>query len=381
MKDLNEMLSRTPELVDGIIEIAHQRKWLDLSVATIKFAQCVVQGLSLQNHSLEQLPGITAAEVKTMVTSATAVSSLKEFLKLPDSAKQACLSSLKEEEQKEVLRVCGILPNLSVETQLFVEEDDEEDDEEDAATASRASKKNGGDDDVIDVDAVTGYKIYEQDLVTLRITLTRNNLPAPAALPASASKKAKAAAKKAAASSAAGTAPPVFAPLFPKTLKENWWIVLTDRLRPDAGDGKVSPNTNANIYAFEKVGEQTRTVVHEVRFMAPQKAGEYEMQLQVLSDCYMGIDHVVPIIFTVLPASQLPEFKMHPEDQALDNEPTLFEQVMAANADDESSDEEDDEEEEEEEKKNKDKKAAVSSQGGKKSSVIVEDASDSEEDN
>jgi translocation protein SEC63 len=40
----------------------------------------------------------------------------------------------------------------------------------------------------------------------------------------------------------------------------------------------------------------------------------------------------------------LPEYQPHPEDLELDNEPTLFEQVMAANVDD-SSDDDDDEEE------------------------------------
>lgn len=45
--------------------------------------------------------------------------------------------------------------------------------------------------------------------------------------------------------------------------------------------------------------------------------------------------------FTVTPASALPVYQPHPEDLELDNEPTLFEQVMNA-AD--SSDSEDEEE-------------------------------------
>ena len=44
----------------------------------------------------------------------------------------------------------------------------------------------------------------------------------------------------------------------------------------------------------------------------------------------------------IQPAADLPEFVAHPEDLELDNEPTLFEQVMAAaNQDEESSDDED----------------------------------------
>lgn len=54
--------------------------------------------------------------------------------------------------------------------------------------------------------------------------------------------------------------------------------------------------------------------------------------------------------FTVTPAALLPVYQPHPEDLELDNEPTLFEQVMNA-AD--SSDSEDEAEEEEEASENK----------------------------
>ena len=66
------------------------------------------------------------------------------------------------------------------------------------------------------------------------------------------------------------------------------------------------------------------------------------MELHVLSDSYMGLDHTIPLQFTVRASSELPEYEPHPEDVELDNEPTLFEQVMAANVDDSSDDEDDD---------------------------------------
>jgi translocation protein SEC63 len=105
------------------------------------------------------------------------------------------------------------------------------------------------------------------------------------------------------------------------------------------------------------------------------------MQLQILSDCYLGLDEAMPIVFTVNPASELPEYAPHPEDKDLDNEPTLFEQVMAANLD-ESSDEEDDDEEEDDKKTISNgptvsKTQAAIKKGG---AVVVEDVEDSEEE-
>ena len=66
------------------------------------------------------------------------------------------------------------------------------------------------------------------------------------------------------------------------------------------------------------------------------------MQLYVFSDTYMGLDELIDIDFTVKPAADLPAYEPHPEDLELENEPTLFEQVMAANQDEaDSSDDED----------------------------------------
>ena len=91
------------------------------------------------------------------------------------------------------------------------------------------------------------------------------------------------------------------------------------------------------------------------------------------------------------PASELPEYAPHPEDVELDNEPTLFEQVMNANVEDSSDDEDDDEDAKEKEKemeKEKDKKVeAAKSEESKKAligrkgqGVVVQDVDDDSED-
>ena len=50
------MLSQSFDLVEGLIEISYQRKWLETCIATIRFNQCLVQALWTSSHSLEQLP-------------------------------------------------------------------------------------------------------------------------------------------------------------------------------------------------------------------------------------------------------------------------------------------------------------------------------------
>lgn len=307
------MLQKAPELLDGLIENAQQRKWFDTSIAAIRLSQCIVQGLWSGADPLLQLPFLTediAKKIRAASTTATATSSttpatsssfFPAFLRLPDNEKKG-LESLSADQRRELLSVCSLIPQLTVQTRLFVEEDDDEE----------GDRPEG---------AVRGDQIFEQDFVTLKVTLTRDQLP-----------------------SSAKTAAPVFAPFFPATLQENWWIVVSDRTFHKNHSHQKGREQAPIVHAFQKVADQSRQVSQEVQFYAPSTAGKYEIELQLLCDSYLGLDQTIAIPFEVLPASQLPEYVPHPEDLALDSEPTVFEQLMASNQDD-SSDEEEEEEE------------------------------------
>lgn len=365
---MNKVVRGTPELLEGLIEIAYQRKWVETAINAIKMSQCVVQALWVNNHSLEQLPHLSEADIKAITKSGNKpqAKSLREYLMVADEEKKG-LSSLSEEDKKDVLQVCKIIPNMKIDTKLFVEEDEEEElsnepaeGDADLAEEDETARKK----DIYDAEGnivgneVRGDQIYEQDLVTLRLTFTRENL------------------------TAGETAPPVHAPRFPATMREGWWVVLTDRPNKDARRAN-----DVNIHAFEKVTDQNRSFTHELRFMAPPRAGTYEMHLQVFSDSYMGLDQEMDIEFKVLPAAQLPEYKVHPEDQKLDDEPTLFEQVMAGGIDEESSDDEEDDDDEDDEdeqgeeaKKLPQKPAAGDKKKAGGAPVVVDDDEDSEEE-
>ena len=68
---------------------------------------------------------------------------------------------------------------------------------------------------------------------------------------------------------------------------------------------------------------------------------------------YLGLDVRETLKMTVISAATLPEYVAHQDDLDLDDEPTLFEQVMSGAADD-SSDDEDDEDEEGDEDEDED---------------------------
>lgn len=89
----------------------------------------------------------------------------------------------------------------------------EEDDEDDKSNS-----------DVLNISITNGQQkpkpkadqIFEQDLVTLRVIITRKNLDLGSSTTAN------------------NLAPPVYAPHFPKSYSESYWFILTDRVSSPA---------------------------------------------------------------------------------------------------------------------------------------------------
>ena len=99
---------------------------------------------------------------------------------------------------------------------------------------------------------------------------------------------------------------------------------------------KVNKLCAGNLILADKVNAQSKVVNHRVKFLAPPQAGIYVFNVDLKSTDYLGLDVREQVKMTVIPAAQLPEYKAHPDDLNLDDEPTLFEQVMSANSDTDS---------------------------------------------
>jgi translocation protein SEC63 len=157
-------------------------------------------------------------------------------------------------------------------------------------------------------------RIYDGDLCTLEINIDRTNLPE-------------------------GEKPGlVHAPRFPFPKMEAWWIIVGTK------EGK--------IVRIDKVVGDGKVITHKVKFMASRE-GTYKFDVHVMSNAYVGLNDKHSVEFKTIDSSGLPEYKVHPDDAELDDEPTLFEEMLNANVEQDSdSDDSDDEEEEEESDKN-----------------------------
>lgn len=276
--DLNLMLKKAIQLVDGMIEIATIKNWLQTVIHLIDMEQFLTQALWFKDPPFLQLPHFTETEVRHIISGKTAVRSMHQYVDM-DPEKRKGLVNMSEEEKAEVNLVCEMLPNMEIAITIGVDDEEE---------------------------------IAEGDIMTVTIKLTRKNVKE------------------------GDTCDLVYAPHFPYPKAERWYCVV--------GDTKMN-----HLHAFGKITSQEKVAELKLQLQAPPRAGTYQLEIFVKSDSYIGLDLRAIAKFNVISSTDLPVYQPHAEDLELDNEPTLFEQVM--NTGDSSDSEEEEEEEESPESK------------------------------
>jgi len=269
-EDLKRMLRLSTSLNDAMISVCKHQDHLQTAANCIEYGQYLTQAMWVKDSPLLQLPHFTAEEAKHAEKAKAKVGTILEYKAIPDEEKKG-MAYFADEQKQDVLSYLKMIPDITVDTKVFV--DDDEDD-----------------------------NVYEGDLCTIRVTLTRNNLEK---------------------GEKAGL---IHAPYFPYPKQEAWWIILGTK------EGK--------IIHIEKVVDPSRVVQHNIKFLAP-RVGDYEFDLFVKSNAYVGLDESSKVKLTTLDNSVLPEFKVHPDDAELDDEPTLFEEMLNANVEEDSDDDSD----------------------------------------
>ena len=148
-----------------------------------------------------------------------------------------------EEQKKDVFSACKLIPHLKVDINLFVEEeekdnffddaDDSEEKKEDEVAQSNSSAKSKktysyNPNISKNNEVIRGDDVYENDLITIRVTLTRENVED------------------------GKNASPVHAPHFPRALSEAWWVILTTNPKPDKKNNVPEPV----IHTVERLTDQ-----------------------------------------------------------------------------------------------------------------------------
>jgi len=159
---------------------------------------------------------------------------------------------------------------------------------------------------------------------------------------------------------------PVHAPLFPEPKFEEWWLFLVE----------ATPSTR--IITYERLRDTEHIMEEKLRFQVSRQ-GKHSLVLHAMCDSYLGIDQKVELNFNACTEEEVKrEVFVHPEDEELDQQPTLFQQFMGELNHEEESEEE--EEEEDKKLRNKAKKEAMESLAANKATEKVDSDEDEEED-
>jgi len=270
--DQNMILSKSMHLIEAMLELSSQMRWLQTTKFIIQFSQLVTQGLWVKDSGLMQIPHFTSQEVKHVLSGrGNPVKTCVGYAKIAPEDRKG-LQNFDEDQIKDVEAFLKIIPDVEIEFELAVKDEPQ---------------------------------IAEQDFVSLNIKLTRNNVEEGEEAGYVHSKK------------------------FPGLKKESWWFLL--------GNAE-----NNKIIALKQGKGQGRVMEESIQFWAPPKAGTYSFDVYAMSDSYMDLDIHRQIKMEVMPAADLPAYQAHEEDLELDNEPTLFEQVMSGNLEDDSDSDADD---------------------------------------
>ncbi|OMJ75417.1 hypothetical protein SteCoe_25459 [Stentor coeruleus] len=121
---------------------------------------------------------------------------------------------------------------------------------------------------------------------------------------------------------------------FPLLRLEKLWIILADPI--------------ANKVYYLKSIQSCDKIIEDKDFKFPIGpnainigVGKHKWEVHVKSDCYYGLDVVIPLEFEVLPTSQIKkDIFVHPDDQKIEKQTTWIQQVMSGLQAEESSEEE-----------------------------------------
>ena len=337
--NLDRMLRQSSTLIDAMITVCQHQESLNTALNCIKFGQSVTQALWTKDSTLLQLPHFTETEAEHSSRGKKAsarAGTLAEYLDVEDDEKKG-LADFSDVQRDDVLRCCRLLPRLEVTTGVYVDDDEDK-------------------------------GVYEGDLCTVRVTLKRK--------PNAASKDDDNV-KRSAGGGKSGSL--VHAPRFPFPRTEGWWVVLGTKEGKIVSIEKVAapkspPPTVSSKGEDDPKNEEDEdedeeeddpyAVKHDIKFLAP-RTGEYEFDLHVLSDSYVGLDSRSSVKLATLDPSVLPEYKIHPDDAELDDEPTLFEEMMNANVEEDSDSDDDDSDSEDDDEDGSDSGSEDGEGGGK----------------
>lgn len=278
-----EILQKSCNLIETCVEFGYQiyistggrRMGLRAELFWVDFAQVLTQGLWFHESNLMSLPHVNTFNQKDFQLGKKG----KTHALRDNYSLDKLESKFGKQKLADIKEAVKVFPNLEVTATAFVEGENE---------------------------------IMEGDVLTVKITITRNHLSE---------------------NEEAGF---VHSNTFPFLKYEKLWVFIGD--------------VNRNIVFYVTKLQEPYRVLEDSSFKYPLglppfgiKAGTHNWDIIIKSDSYYDEDVTCPLSFTVLPAGAVKrEVFVHPDDEALDNQANWVQKaLLGENEETESSDEDD----------------------------------------
>nr|GMD40293.1 DExH-box ATP-dependent RNA helicase DExH12-like [Ipomoea batatas] len=223
--DQQQVLLSANRLLQALVYVVSSNGWLNLSLLTMEVTQMVTQGMWERDSMLLQLPHFTKELVKKCQENpGKSIETIFDLLEMEDDERRELLQ-ISDSQLMGIAHFCNRFPNIDLTYEVV--------DGENVSVGGEG--------------------------ISMQVTLERDL-------------------------EGRTEVGPVFAPRYPKTKDEGWWLVVGD------------PKTN-QLLAINRVSTLQRKSRVKLNFAAPAEAGKKTYTLYFMCDSYMGCDQEYP--FTV----------------------------------------------------------------------------------
>jgi len=321
--DLEIILTKSKYLIAAMLDIAITSRSVPMLETIVKFDQHLSQALWFDDSPLCQLPHFTKALAKFASERGNRTLTVGEYIAEGPLTELGGLrkgfTSLNNAQRQDVEVAMTILPNVKIDVKFGV-----------------VANENA--DGTVDFEE----GICEGDICTAVIEITRLNM------------------------SKDGHCGPVHAPYMHYNKNDEWQVLFMKH-------GEAVSFTSVTVKGEGKI------IREKIQFPTKNfvEVGTTKFDFITLSTSYVGFDHKETVSLSVKAAGTFKALGVHEEDLALDNEPTLFDEIYGAKVQDSDSDFADSDDE----KENPSNNIRLRKKTAQKDSLAVDDDADDKKNN
>mmetsp|Transcript_13762 Transcript_13762/g.35425 ORF Transcript_13762/g.35425 Transcript_13762/m.35425 type:complete len:779 (+) Transcript_13762:124-2460(+) len=297
--DLHTILEHSHRLLNGLLNIVMEQRFVTATMNVIEFSQLLTQGLWFHSNQLLQIPWIGQQEVKylnkALNASKSAGTPIEKVKELGMAERRKVLSNLSEEQHGDIDNFLGHFPDIEISFDARVEDEEDVQEGDVLNLTVTIERKHLAEDpewvDSDDEDDEPDESIFEEELKQYEDGSEEYEEAKEKLMDAwrdayfeRAKRRREREKVRNPQSGELGFAAqprnepvPVHAPRFPYERHEQWMVLLIDQKEP------------RRLIGYQKLTQNSRKEKVQLKFLAP-KEGTVQYEIHCLCSAYVGAD-------------------------------------------------------------------------------------------